>query len=267
MNDTACYSNCLAKKGNGNATNLWGCIIKNDCLNQVSTAIAVADPQQCIEEKCPTQWAACQKDSKCIPALQDCEKKCGTKTSCWTFCLPSKGSQAAIDVAKCADANKCLGSVSKTALALSTPDECIMKYCKTEEEACVNDRKCVGTLDFCDNRCNTNLTCWNDCVNRSRDQNAQNYFACIIKNDCLNKLEESTAVAVADPQQCIEEKCPTQWAACQKDSKCIPALQDCEKKCGTKTSCWTFCLPSKGSQAAIDVAKCADANKCLGQIP
>ena len=67
---------------------------------------------------------------------------------------------------------------------------------------------------------------------------------------------------VADPQQCIEEKCPTQWAACQKDPKCIPALQDCEKKCGTKASCWTLCLPSKGSQAAIDVAKCAQANGC-----
>ena len=67
---------------------------------------------------------------------------------------------------------------------------------------------------------------------------------------------------VADPQQCIEEKCPNQWAACQKDSKCIPALQDCEKKCGTKASCWTLCLPSKGSQAAIDVAKCAQANGC-----
>lgn len=68
---------------------------------------------------------------------------------------------------------------------------------------------------------------------------------------------------VADPQQCIEEKCPNQWAACQKDPKCIPALQDCEKKCGTKQSCWQFCLPAKGSSAAIDVAKCAAANNCL----
>jgi hypothetical protein len=129
-------------------------------LMVVASAITIetfydADPQQCIEEKCPTQWAACQKDSKCVPALQDCEKKCGTSKSCWTLCLPSKGSQAAVDVAKCADANKCLGSF-------------------------------------------------------------------------LSLTEEvSTAVALADPQQCIEEKCPTQWAACQKDSKCVPALQDC----------------------------------------
>ena len=80
--------------------------------------------------------------------------------------------------------------------------------------------------------------------------------------------EASTAVAeIGDPQKCIEEKCPNQWAACQKDSKCLPALQDCQKKCGTKTSCWTLCLPSKGSQAAIDVAKCAQANNCLTLVP
>ena len=29
----------------------------------------IADPQQCIEEKCPDQWAACQKDAKCAPTL------------------------------------------------------------------------------------------------------------------------------------------------------------------------------------------------------
>jgi hypothetical protein len=71
----------------------------------------------------------------------------------------------------------------------------------------------------------------------------------------------------ADPQQCIEEKCPNEWAACQKDPKCIPALQDCQQKCGSKVSCWTLCLPSKGSQAAINVAKCAQANNCLAMIP
>jgi hypothetical protein len=152
---------------------------------ETSTAVALADPQQCIEEKCPTQWAACQKDAKCVPALQDCEKKCGTSKSCWTLCLPSKGSQAAVDVAKCADANKCLGSY-------------------------------------------------------------------------LSLAKASTEVSV-DPLPCVEQKCPTQWAACQKDPKCVPAIQDCQKKCGTGTTCWTFCLPSKGSQAAIDVAKCAQA--------
>lgn len=79
--------------------------------------------------------------------------------------------------------------------------------------------------------------------------------------------EQETAIALTDPQKCIEEKCPNQWAACQKDPKCIPALQDCQKKCGTKASCWEFCLPSKGSQAAVDVAKCANANHCLSSEP
>ena len=152
-----CWNSCLSRSGSKNASDYFACVIKNDCINKFqeeSTAVALADPQQCIEEKCPNHWAACQKDPKCVPALQDCEKKCGTKTSCWTLCLPSKGSQAAIDVAKCADSNHCLGSASETRLALATPDECIMKYCKSEEEACVNDRRCVATLDECDRRCN-----------------------------------------------------------------------------------------------------------------
>ena len=89
-------------------------------------ALMVADPQQCIEEKCPNEWAACQKDAKCIPALQDCQRKCGTKTSCWELCLPSKGSQAAIDVAKCAQKNNCLTIPEpSTALMVADPQQCI----------------------------------------------------------------------------------------------------------------------------------------------
>jgi hypothetical protein len=153
LNNTACYTTCLAKKGNANAANFWKCIIDNDCFNKVSTALKPfgADPQQCIEAKCPNQWATCQKDPKCVPALQDCEAKCGSKVSCWTLCLPGKGSQAAIDVAKCAQANNCLPAL----------------------------------------------------------------------------LPETNAVAVADPTQCAQDKCPNQWANCQKDSKCMPAITDC----------------------------------------
>ena len=81
---------------------------------------------------------------------------------------------------------------------------------------------------------------------------------------CVGFTIRVNEISLADPQQCIEEKCPTQWANCQKDPKCVPALQDCQKKCGTKASCWGFCLSSKGSQAPIDVAKCAQSNSCLG---
>ena len=219
------------------------------------------DPQACIEQKCPNQWAACQKDSKCVPALQDCQTKCGTKQSCWEVCLAGKHDQPAVDVAKCAAANDCL---KETRVVPKTPQECIEKYCKSEEQSCVKDRGCTRTLDECAHKCQKDEPCWRQCLSDHKNINATNYIGCIVLYDCGNKVDlVSTAVALKDPQQCIEEKCPTQWAACQKDTKCQPALDDCMKKCGTKTSCWALCLPSKGSQAAIDVAKCAQANDCL----
>jgi len=243
---TSCWSLCLPSKGSQAAIDVAKCASANGCVGMIpSTALALATPQECIEAKCPNQWAACQKDPKCGPALEDCEKKCGTKASCWTLCLPSKGSQAAIDVAKCAQAQGC--DKAKALATLAGPEECIMKYCKSQEEACVNDRRCINVLDECDSQCNTNFTCWNNCLGRRGNKNASDYFKCIVDNKCYEaKEEQSTAVATfADIQQCIQEKCPNQYAACQKDPKCLPALQDCQKKCGTKSSCWTFCLPGR----------------------
>ena len=179
----------------------------------------VADPQQCIEEKCPNEWAACQKDSKCPAALQDCEKKCGTKASCWALCLPSKGSQAAIDVANCAQKNGCDKQASQTDIALNGPQECIEKYCKNEEQLCEHDRRCIFTLQHCDDRCNTTESCWKDCLEKAKCPNATHYIKCIVDNKCLNATEVKNdiknALVIADPQQCIEEKCPKEWAACQ----------------------------------------------------
>jgi len=226
-----------------------------------------SDPQQCIEEKCPTQWAACQKDSKCIPALQDCEKKCGTKESCWTLCLPSKGSQAAIDVAKCAQANKCLGSIPEKkfdAYSILTPEDCIQSKCYNQVISCQTDVKCFPALQDCADKCPESLSCFNTCLAGKNNAAAINLWKCIVDNDCLNQI--STEVAV-DPTDCIKEKCPNEYAACEKDPKCLPALEACEKKCGTSTSCWTMCLGTKGSQAAINVAKCASANHCMGSSP
>ena len=160
-NNRTCLNSCVAKAGDTNATIYWMCVLEFDCLDKVTKVVPVKDPQSCIEKNCPTQWAACQKDPKCQPALDDCMKKCGSKESCWTLCLSTKGSQAAIDTAKCGQANH-----------------------------------------------------------------------------CLDGKEVSTTVALKDPQQCIEQKCPNQWAACQKDPKCVPTLQECQNKCGTKQSCW-----------------------------
>ena len=69
---------------------------------------------------------------------------------------------------------------------------------------------------------------------------------------------------ITDPTQCIQEKCPSQYAACQNDSKCPTTLQNCESKCKSDQNCWKWCLAKAGDQPAIDVAKCAAANNCLG---
>ena len=199
-----------------------------------------------------------------MPAIQDCEKKCGTKSSCWTFCLPAKGSQAAIDVAKCAQANNCMPNIIlSTAIVLATPQQCIETHCRDQLSACQKDPKCFAALQDCEKECLNNTSCYTTCIAKKGNPNASNFWKCIVDNDCFNQVSTALKPFGADPQQCIEEKCPTQWAACQKDPKCVPALDDCEKKCGSKVSCWTLCLPAKGSQAAIDVAKCAQANNCM----
>ena len=89
-------------------------------------------------------------------------------------------------------------------------------------------------------------------------------FALIALISAFTLRKESTEITIFnDPTQCIQEKCPTQWAACQKDSKCQPTLQNCENKCKTDQNCWKWCLVGAGDQPAIDVAKCAAANHCL----
>jgi len=80
---------------------------------------------------------------------------------------------------------------------------------------------------------------------------------CGDKNHCWDKTKTAVAIYIADPEQCVKEKCPGEYKACQVDPKCGPALEDCQKKCGTKESCWKLCLAGKGDKAADNVAKCA----------
>jgi hypothetical protein len=117
---------------------------------EMPTAVAVADSLACVQEKCPNEWAACQKDPKCVPALQACDKKCGTSSSCWTFCLPGKGSQAAIDVAKCAQKNGCLAQTAPEMSSVAiTPVACAKNKCPTEWTACQRDPRCASALQSC----------------------------------------------------------------------------------------------------------------------
>ncbi len=270
----SCWQLCLAQENDKPAIDLAKCAAANDCQKAVEEEEALSDPIPCIQEKCPTQYANCVKDPKCIPALQDCNKKCGSSQSCWEFCLPGKGSQAAIDTAKCAHAQGC-----DKVTDLATPQDCIEKFCKNEEQACENDRKCIITLNFCDSRCNTTLSCWKECLDKAKDINATKYFNCVVDHDCMDKVESKVIthkrkhhekhghkrtdlVTINDPETCMKEKCPNQYAACQKDSKCPGVLQKCQNKCGTKESCWQLCLAQENDKPAIDLAKCAAANDC-----
>lgn len=113
--------------------------------NPFQTAVANADPQQCIEEKCPNEWAACQKDPKCVPALEDCQKKCKTSTTCWGFCLTKEGDSAATNIAKCASKNGCLGTPQHPF------EQCMGKSCSSALSSCMSDDECRADLRHCRN--------------------------------------------------------------------------------------------------------------------
>ena len=164
------------------------------------------------------------------------------------------------------------------------PTDCIKEKCPNEFKACTDDSKCFPALQSCQTQCGTKQSCWQLCLAKKGDQNAINVAKCAAANDCLKsgpnhevevqviptdaieydvKVSKMSLAIITDPTDCIKEKCPNEYQACTNDSKCLPALQDCENKCGTKQSCWQFCLAGKGDSAAINVAKCAAANKCL----
>jgi hypothetical protein len=51
---------------------------------EASTALVLpSDPIDCVKEKCPKEYEACEADKKCLPTIEECQKKCGTKESCW----------------------------------------------------------------------------------------------------------------------------------------------------------------------------------------
>jgi len=137
-------------------------------------------------------------------------KKCGTKVSCWSLCLPPKGSQAAIDVAKCAQANDCLTQSSlqqlEKAVALVSPQDCIKEHCPDQSHTCSRDPKCLRVLQECEYYCKDNQTCWSSCISKEGNANASTFWKCVVDNDCMNKVE--VAVALLNPHDCLEQKCP-----------------------------------------------------------
>ena len=89
-------------------------------------------------------------------------------------------------------------------LALYTPQECIEQQCSTQAKACGKDQKCLAALQDCERECTDNQTCWSTCLAKKGNPAASTLWKCIIDNDCLNKVEAETAVALTDPQQCVQ---------------------------------------------------------------
>ena len=150
-------------------------------LQKTSTEVSIfTDPTQCIQEKCPTQYAACQKDSKCPATLQKCEDKCKTDQNCWKFCLVGAGNQPAIDVAKCAAANNCL---STQVYAFET---CMQKSCSSHFDECLGDKLCRLFLLKCripEKVWEFNLDCLNEKV--VFHPRLASFYACAGENKCL----------------------------------------------------------------------------------
>ena len=78
-----------------------------------------------------------------------------------------------------------------------------------EAIACGQDPTCVKSLQDCDLECKDTptVTCFSTCVSKKGNPNASAYWKCILDNNCLNQFKKSTAVAVKDPQPCIDKYC------------------------------------------------------------
>ena len=143
------------------------------------------------------------------------------------------------------------------------------KYCKSQEQTCQRDRKCIGTLNFCHHRCDSNDTCWKECLDIAKEQNATDYMTCMVEHDCFNNSmlpNPAKVVAVYSPSDCIKQHCPNEASACSKDAGCLRALQDCEKECAKDTTCWTNCIAKKGNTDASNFWNCVLANDCINKV-
>ena len=101
-----------------------------------------------------------------------------------------------------------------TALAVTTPDQCIREYCSNEAKTCREDPKCIATLQDCERSCGNDTSCWTNCLAQKGNAPASAFWKCILDHNCFNNTSTISAKNVEDPTECIKEKCPTQYAAC-----------------------------------------------------
>ncbi|CAD8060510.1 unnamed protein product [Paramecium sonneborni] len=66
----------------------------------------------------------------------------------------------------------------------------------------------------------------------------------------------------ADPEQCLKEKCPNEYAACQKEVfGCASAAMKCKNQCGgDDAQCMLDCALASKNAKLIALAECGHAN-------
>ena len=154
----------------------------------MENALAIFSPQDCIRDHCPDEASACSHDPACLRALQDCEHECNDNQTCWTNCVAKKGNAPASAFWKCVVDNDCLNQVSK-AVAITSPRECIDKYCMNEKQACEKNQKCLHVLDVCGKICLQDVDCWGRCLKEEKSDVADIYVKCIVDHDCQDQVD------------------------------------------------------------------------------
>lgn len=154
---------------------------------QISTN-QLASPQQCVEENCGNDLSRCQRDYYCMAALQDCEKQCGNKTTCYTTCLSKWGSPNATSLWKCMLEHNCPDAVSTAIARTQRIQQCISDKCESKWTACRKDISCLPAFEECELRCDKKAICWPLCLSSFSSKTAIDLSTCSQTNKCVTFL-------------------------------------------------------------------------------
>ncbi len=242
---------------------------------------AVAPIITCVESACPTQVATCEADAACAKVL-DCAKNCADQ-NCIFGCVGGGGFNLPAglqDVYTCGNNAKCFAGGGTG----PTNPVCGNGTCDPGETATSCPKDCTnsgtGGTNSCVGKCGQ--------INTGGGINGcQCQSWCVQAGDCCSDYQtacgttttptcgngkcdpgETAANGPADcgggttttPDQCVQAKCATQYAACAKDPACLAALPCVE---GGK-QIWNCNVTSVQSGLTLgQVQGCAVPAKCF----
>lgn len=102
------------------------------------------------------------------------------------FASLQRGSQAAIDVTKCAQAYKFFDVIPSTALIHSTPQQHVEEHSRDQLYACQREIQMLGRSQDCEKECGNSTFCYTTCLAKKGCSNATAFWKRVIDKDCLN---------------------------------------------------------------------------------